>query len=1298
MNPAHLLQLARAQVRRALVSRRLRDTAKVLVLAPLLATGLNAAATTSLADSPIFATNTAPGNVALALSVEWPTASRAAYPGTTDYASTNTYRGYFDPEKCYVYNYVAAETATSVSHFAPAGLATSHACTGTDQWSGNYLNWASTQAIDPFRSVMTGGNRIVDTTTTTILQKARHSGQGNLFQNKTITGSAVVQAATPFNRDGMSIRIDGAGFRMLYARNLTQLGGDGALPTTIVPYVSGALVDGVVYEVYMRVKVCDPTAANGGVEGNCRQYGSNWKPEGLMQQYSQRLRFSAFGYLNESGTQRDGGVMRARMKFVGPNRPVPGQPAVTNTAAEWDATTGVFVSNPDPADATSTNTTFAPSVSVTNSGVANYLNKFGQLTTGDYKGNDPVGELYYATIRYYKNLGNVPEWTNMGTASAATVSARLDGFPAITSWDDPIQYSCQKNFVLGIGDIYTHADKGLPGNTNFANEPATSLPLAVSSDTSVDAVDATNRLGVLQSLGTSYGTQTNVSNGCCSNNSAMMAGLAYHSNVNDIRPDTAGQANTTGRQTVQTLWVDVLEQAFQANNQFYLTAKYGGFIVPRGTTYDYANTTALTQSWWSTSGETLTDTRTDPDTTQPRPDNYFTAGNPDQMASGLTSAFERINSLSGAFTTSFSTSLPQVSTSGNASFGAQYDPENWTGEITASELSFNASTGAPSLTQRWTATARLATQLGGTGWDTNRRVATWNGSAGVAFRSTSITSAQLATLDTSYRTGNDSADYLNYLRGDRTYEQLSTAPDSSRPYRRRAQLLGDIVGSRARPVGPPAEPLSDASNPGYSAFKTTYATRPTVVYVGANDGMLHAFNGALTGTGSGQEIFAYVPSAAFSGPSSPATPGVNGLASLGNPSFSHRYFVNATPKVFDVDFTRTWTGTAVGTGTADWRSVLIGGLGKGGRSYYAIDVTDPATITTEAAAAGRVLWEFTDSRMGYTFGEPAVVKTRKYGWTMIIPSGYNTPDGRGYLFFVNPRTGALLEAVTTGEGSTTNDAGFAHVNAYILDFTDGYADAVYGGDLLGNVWRFDITATTGAYPGPLKLAQLRDGASTPNAQPVTSRPMIELHPVSRKRMVLVGTGRLLDSTDISSTREQTFYAIDDGNQLRFNSTANLPAGVDFPIERNELVANTDLLTGIATTATTMGWYADLGRDATSNVAWRVVSDPATFSGTVAFAPTLPSISDPCAPSGVSRIYATDYRSGISKLINDSGAVIGYTTLVGAGVVTDLRFLSVGGRVRLIGGTDRGAVENVRGNFGSTIGLRRLNWRELQIGN
>ncbi|QAZ39177.1 pilus assembly protein [Methylibium sp. Pch-M] len=1260
--PHHLRALARRYRQRSVAF------AQALVLGFGLGGALAASAATTLADSPVFATSAVPGNVALALSVEWPTAVRSAH--TSAYVTTDVYLGYFDPNKCYKYQYYATETATQLRHFYPVGDNTAHNCTGADEWSGNYLNWASTPTIDPFRWAMTGGYRIIDTTTTTILQKSRDTGQG-LAPDKSLTVAATVAQASPLTFSNLHTRIQGQGINMLFASSSAALGG---AVTDYNPAV--APVAGTVYRAVMRVKVCDSSATAGTREANCKQYGSNWKPEGLVQKYSNRIRFSAFGYLNHSDFLRDGAVLRAQQKFVGPTQPVPGQPAVTNAATEWDATTGIFAINPDAADATQTNASFTPSVSITNSGVMNYLNKFGQLNTNNYKSYDPVSELFYTALRYYKNQGNVAEYTTMGAANAATRTAYLDDFPVITNWNDPILYSCQRNFILGIGDIYTHRDKNLPGATGTTEEPA--KPAAVSGDTTVNAETMTNRAFALQGLGA-----PNVNNYSGRNNSAGIVGLAYYANTTDIRPTVAGNAATVGKQTVQTYWVDVLEQPFVADNQFYLAAKYGGFTVPND--YDPATrTAALPQEWWSTTGQTVG--------AQARPDNYYTAGRPDTMVAGLTAAFEKIAAALEAFTTSFSTSVPQVATSGNGSYSAQYDPNNWTGQVQASELSFNTA-GDPTLTPRWTATAKLAAQLAGTGWNTNRNVVTWNGTAGVAFRTTdlgagTVTAAQRATLDTTYRADNDSADYLNYLRGDRTNEQGANPPGV---YRTRTQLLGDIVGSRARPVGPPSLPLSDATNPGYSTFRTTYAGRPTVVYVGANDGMMHALDGALTGTNAGREIFAYVPAATFNGPN--ATPGVDGLASLGRSPLLHHYLVNATPTVQDIDLGKTWNGSGVGTAT-NWRSVLIGGLGKGGRSYYALDVTDPNSITNETTAAAKVLWEFTAPQMGYTFGDPVIVKTRKYGWTVILPSGYNTPDGQGYLFFVNPATGALLETVATGVGSVANDAGLAHANAYVIDFTDGYADAVYAGDLLGNLWRFDVTGTTGTYPAPIVLATLSH--PTDGAQPVTSRPMMEVHPRTKQRMVLVGTGRLLADTDIASTQAQTFYAIADGNAVSFNTTTMLPAGVSFPITRNVLVANTDLLTGYTADATKpMGWFVDLGKNADNNVAWRLVSDPATFFGTVAFAPTLPN-GDVCSPSGSSRIYGTDFSTGQTKLtVNDAAA--SYVTGI-VGVVTDLRFLSVDGKVRLVAGSDRGAVQRVPGNFGSTIGLKRLNWRELPLSN
>ena len=487
-----------------------------------------------------------PGNLALALSVEFPTAISVAH--TAGYSSASTYLGYFDPNKCYLYSYNATE---ALRHFYPAGAATSRVCTGTNdsKWSGNFLNWATMQTIDPFRWALTGGYRSTDTATETIIEKAFASNQGSdtNFPNRSLTTSADVAAATPFDWGSFNMRVRTLGNKMRFTRT-------GTLTDTPTAYDGVATSGGTVYEVSVRVKVCDPSAAAGPLEANCTLYpAGNYKPTGLIQQYSDQIRYSAFGYLNDSNVSRDGGVLRAQQKFVGPTKPVPGSGPVANAAAEWDASTGVMALNPDAADATDTSTLFG--VTVNNSGVMNYLNKFGQITPGTYKTHDPVGELYYAALRYFKKLGNVPEYTSMTGQSTATKTTWIDGFPVITNWNDPIQYSCQKNFILGIGDVNTHADRNLPGATG-SSEP--SKPSLVSADTTVDALVATNKVGALHGIGNIGATQNY--GGCCSNNGALMAGLAYDANTKDIRPDDPDDmARTKGRQTVQTYWLDILE-------------------------------------------------------------------------------------------------------------------------------------------------------------------------------------------------------------------------------------------------------------------------------------------------------------------------------------------------------------------------------------------------------------------------------------------------------------------------------------------------------------------------------------------------------------------------------------------------------------------------------------------------------------------------------------------------------------------------------------------------------------------
>ena len=345
-----------------------------------------------------------PGNLVFVPSVEWPTINSTASIG--DYDQNRNYIGYFDSAKCYAYSYSSTEANR---HFYPVGYTPNNRCAGPAQWSGNFMNWATTQTVDPFRKVLTGGLRVRDTASETWLEKARHSGQGgaSIFPDRRLPGSgnstSEMIGATPFNADWMRMQIDGRGNKMRFRLEDDDTADD------LTPYNPAVAVDpDDAYEVSVRVAVC----VSGFLEPNCRAYpGGGFKPEGLIQQYSENIRYGAFGYLLDSDFLRDGGVLRVRQGFVGETEIVPGVGQQTNANAEWDPNTGILVRNPDPLDAAATSA--ALGVTIQDSGLINYINKFGQMTNGNHKSYDPNSELYYAAVRYLKNQGNVPEYSNL---------------------------------------------------------------------------------------------------------------------------------------------------------------------------------------------------------------------------------------------------------------------------------------------------------------------------------------------------------------------------------------------------------------------------------------------------------------------------------------------------------------------------------------------------------------------------------------------------------------------------------------------------------------------------------------------------------------------------------------------------------------------------------------------------------------------------------------------------------------------------------------------------------------------
>jgi type IV pilus assembly protein PilY1 len=604
-----------------------------------------------------------------------------------------------------------------------------------------------------------------------------------------------------------------------------------------------------------------------------------------------------------------------------------------------------------------------------------------------------------------------------------------------------------------------------------------------------------------------------------------------------------------------------------------------------------------------------------------------------------------------------------------------YKTGEWTGDLVA--RSIDAKTGLATA-DLWSHAVKLDAQAGGTGWNTSRKLLTRANGNVVPFSLGSLTTAQAAALGSPLVVApfaaSEQQSILNYLRGDRSNEDQTAA--ASFKFRARAKLLGDITFSEPRAVAEPIETYSDANNPGYQAFRTAKANRTPMVYFGANDGFFHAVNGQAPGPSApnaGNEMYAYMPSQLLrSGPT--------GIAALTyrliDPppkKFNHKYYVDGTPFSRDVDFSRTsqsaTSPTPTSAAAADWRTVLIAGLGKGGTSYIALDVTTPPTGTeSEAALAAseRILWEFTDADMGLTYGKPAIVKTARYGWVALLPGGYNNISGpnpgKGIVYVVDVKTGTLLHKFITPDGDTSNPLGLAHLDAFVTDSRDYTATEIYAGDLEGNVWRFDISVTTPYSKTGIKFAQLTDGAG--NKQPMTTYPLPYADPATGRRFVAIGTGKLLSVADLADRSQQTFYNLRDGSVFE-------PSSTGLPLTRSVLsaVARTDNAVDLPDTI--KGWYTDLV--STSTIGERITKEAVAIFGVVTATSIQPS-NDVCSRGGTGTFYARDVTSandvipGAATFIGGAPGeppIVGVRAVKGDDGKVTIQLLTGGGTIRTV---------------------------------
>ncbi len=555
---------------------------------------------------------------------------------------------------------------------------------------------------------------------------------------------------------------------------------------------------------------------------------------------------------------------------------------------------------------------------------------------------------------------------------------------------------------------------------------------------------------------------------------------------------------------------------------------------------------------------------------------------------------------------------------------AQYNSNRWQGRLFAYPI-VDTQLGILGNTPDWEANQLLTNR---DLISSPRQILTWNGSQGTAFQwsSMNLSPAMINDLRTDPNGTTSSSAVgqarLDYLRGDRSNE------NGGYGFRSRPSLLGDLVNSAPVYVGKPTLKWPDTapfpSTPGslYSEFKNgAAANRQKIVYIGSNDGMLHAFDAV-----SGEEVFAYIPNLIAS------TGNQSGYHYLTDPNYTHNWYVDLTPTLSDI-----YANTVGGSG---WRTVLIGGLRGGGRGLFALDVTDPSMLK-ESNASNVVMWEFSnadDINLGYTYSEPVIALANNGRWVAIFGNGYNDAgDGQAKLFILDIEAGQNgwspgdYTVLTTGVGTPSNRNGLSSPALADID-GNGTVDRVYAGDLQGNLWVFDLSGATssswsvaytngGTTPAPLFKTQAQ--------QPITAKPVLAKHPTipdqtvpsnAPNLMVFFGTGQFLVDSDKLDTSTQSFYGVWDRGDQNLSTT-------DLVQQQFVSSLGTRILTQHPVDYVSKhGWYLDLPTPGE-----RAVTTPVARGDSIFFNTYIP-VNDPCQAGGYGFKFAISLLNGGTPVV------------------------------------------------------------------
>lgn len=638
---------------------------------------------------------------------------------------------------------------------------------------------------------------------------------------------------------------------------------------------------------------------------------------------------------------------------------------------------------------------------------------------------------------------------------------------------------------------------------------------------------------------------------------------------------------------------------------------------------------------------------------------FFSADTPEAIVTAFREIISRISNRTTSAGAPGVTASIVEDTLNREVYETKFNSEDWSGDLTKFRITESGIRSAV-----WSAQTRIDEQSA-----SSRNIKIFSPTATNKlqdFTWSNLTSAQQALLNRNYDTASIPTDTLgsqrlDYIRGDQSREGSAAGA-----FRIRSSVLSDIVNSSPVIVGTPkyvsylADQIDGGTlangNSSYGTFKAanraerlsveTASPRRPMVYVGANDGMLHGFD-----ANTGSEVFAYVPTAVLEN--------LFKLPSQRYTGTSHHFYVDGTPTVADVYYDDAW------------HTVLIGTLRAGGRSIFALDITDPDNI--------KLLWEISSTdtgfgNLGYTYSQPVVARLHTGKWAVVTGNGYGnqaaTTADLASLMIIDVETGNLERELTvTGNSALPNGLSTPRLAD---NNSDGIADYAYAGDLQGNMWRFDLvtTSATPASPDPFRRSLIGtiqpttfnvafagtplytaiDGRTTgASTQPITAPPSLVRHPSGLGYIVAFGTGKYFETNDgnIDATRAMTVYGIWDRETKGQNTTtrtsptrSNLQEqtiteqATSNPFSANESVQGLRLLSqntvvwyGANNSINKQGWFLDLKVSGASTNSGEMLINPMAARGKVLLLNTLTPNANPCREGVDSWLYGLDPATG-----------------------------------------------------------------------